>query len=120
MTDEERMSQWHLDRRFSVALILMLLGQMATAAWFASKTESRIGTLETRHLELSATTVDNRSFHIEQRLRVWDRLNTQGEALNDVRADLAGINAQLDYISRSLDRMTLLRDQDRRGEASGD
>lgn len=120
MTDEERMNEWHLDRRFSVALILMLLCQMATAVWFASKTDSRIGALEARYLELTEATVTNRSFHIEQRLRVWDRLNVQGVALNDLRANLAGIDAQLDYISRSLDRLTLLRDQDRRSEALGD
>lgn len=120
MTDEERINEWHLDRRFSVALILMLLCQIATAVWFASKTDSRIGALEARYLEVMEIAAKNRNFHIEQRLRVWDRLNAQGEALNDVRSNLAAINAQLDYISRSLDRLTLLRDRVRRPETSGE
>lgn len=117
---EGSLAGWHLDRRFSVALVLALTGQIATAVWFASKTDSRIGSLEERHLELSLETAENREFQIEQRVRVWDRVTAQDVALNAFRAELAGINAHLEYITRSLDRMTLLQDEDRRRNAEKD
>jgi len=117
MTDRERLAEWHLDRRVSIALILMLCAQIATAAWYASKTDSRISTLEEHYFELAADTTENRQFQIDQRVRVWERVNAQSEAQNEFGAQMARLEAQLDYISRALDRLTMINDQRIRDES---
>ena len=104
---------WRIDRRFSVAVVLTFLCQIATAVWFASKTDSRIQTLEERYLALAEQTAQDREFQINQRIRVWERVNDLGEAQNAFRADIAGIDARLEYITRSLDRLTTLADRRR-------
>lgn len=119
MTDDER-REWHLDRRFSVALIAALLGQIGTAVWFASKTDSRIETLEGRYLELAKQTAANRQWQIDERVRIWERVNDQDAVLNDLRAEAVGNAARLDYISRALERLTFLNDQRVRDERKGD
>lgn len=110
MTDDDYKREWHLDRRFSLALIIAVLGQAGAAVWFASKTDSRVEALERRHIELAHQTSTNRQWQIDQRIRVWERVNDLDDALNDLRADTAGITARLDYIGRALDRLTYLRD----------
>lgn len=106
-------SDWHLDRKFSLTLVAAIVGQLAIATWFASKMDSRIEVLEQRHLSLAETTVENRLFHIEQRIRLWDRVNAQGEGLNAFRAELAGVNARLEALTRSIDRLTRIADRTR-------
>lgn len=115
MTEAER-SEWHLDRKFSVALIMTIVVQIGSAAWFASKTDSRVAALEQRYLEQQALIAANRQFQVEQRIRVWDRVRAQGDAQNQLRAEMAGISARLDYITRALDRLTLMNDQRIRDE----
>jgi hypothetical protein len=121
VTEQDR-REWHLDRRFSFALILTIIGQIGTGVWFAAKMDSRVAaleerflaqqaTIERRHLELQTIIVENRKFQVDQRIRVWDQVRAQGEAQNDFRAEVAGISARLDYITRALDRLTLLNDQ---------
>jgi hypothetical protein len=104
---------WRLNRTYSISLIVGLLAQAAAGVWFASKMDSRVTTLELRYVELAETTLQNYAFQIDQRVRIWDRVNAQGEGLNAFRAELAGANARLDYIGRAIDRLTLLSDQRR-------
>jgi hypothetical protein len=107
---------WHLDRKFSFGLIFAMTVQIGAAVWFASKMDSRIETLDLRYLALAAETAKNRQFQIDQRIRVWDRVTAQGKSLNTFRTELASVDARLEYITRSLDRLLLLTD--RRGEAT--
>lgn len=46
--DDPAAKSWHLDRRVPIALILMLIAQTFTIAWWASSTDSRITVLEKR------------------------------------------------------------------------
>lgn len=102
MTEDER-QEWHLDRKVSIAMIIGLLGNMAAGVWFASKMDSRVERNEAAILTL-----------VEERSRMWDRMDSQNTAVSALRADIAGISARLDYMTRALDRLTLLREQDRR------
>ncbi len=118
MTEEDRRAEWHLDRKVSVSIIAALLIQAGGALWYAAQADSRLSQVEESLVELGATVKANRDSQVDQRLRVWDRVNDQAEALNGFRADLAGISARLDYMTRALDRLTLLREQDRRDAPS--
>lgn len=108
------MGGWHMDRKFSIGLIVAILVQGSGGIWYAAKMDSRVNTVEMRQIEVKQTADANRTFQIEQRVRVWSQVNDQGKVVNDLKADIAGINAQLVYITRQLDRLTLLREQDRR------
>lgn len=117
MTDDELKREWRIDRRFSVALVVTLVCQASAAVWFASKTDSRVEALERRYVELAEITAADRQWQINQRIRVWERVNDQDDALDDLRAGAAGIAAQLEYITRVLDRLAYPRE---RGDAAGD
>lgn len=117
MSNEKPAPDWRVDRKLSLTLVGAMVVHIGAAVWFASKVDSRVGALERQMIALNEQTSQNRAFQIEQRVRVWDRVTSQGEALNEFRAEIAGISARLDYITRALDRLTLLRDQEARSPA---
>lgn len=108
--DDER--HWTQSRNAQLGVILALIAQAATLIWFASEfrttTNARLSVLENHYAELAKTTASNREFQVTQRVRLWDRVNEQGEKLNLFAAEMAGINARLEYITRTLDRLVVL------------
>ena len=50
---ETTLTDWHLDKRVNVSIILVLLGQMVLGAWYASKMDSRVSQVEEKvsHLQ---------------------------------------------------------------------
>lgn len=42
------MSEWHLDKKFSIIIIISMLTQAGSVVWYGSKADSRIATLELR------------------------------------------------------------------------
>ena len=114
MTEADQDRHWTQSRNVQLGVILALIGQAAALIWFASEfrttTNARLEVLENHYAALSQTTANNRQFQIEQRVRVWDRVTAQGEKLNTFAAELSGINARLEYITRTLDRLVVQRD----------
>lgn len=59
-------SQWHLDKRVPVAIIVMILLQSAYAVWWLATTEQRVMTLESNVQEAQVTTRGLQITSVEQ------------------------------------------------------
>lgn len=72
----------------------------------------RTGTRLTREAAvLEERLKEDRAFHAEQRLRIWDRL----EALRGSEQDIARLLTRMDTIEKHLDRISGLLDRERGG-----
>lgn len=97
---------WRLEKKLSLAIVVALVGQAVSAIWFASKLDSRVGVLERRTLEIGETLVADRTFQIEQRMRVWNRIESQAQHANAMRAEMAGVSARLEALTQAIDRLS--------------
>lgn len=110
MTSRE---DWHLDKRVPIGLILIVAGQIAFGAWWASKTELRIVNVEERMIEMMQTIEANREFQIQQRVRLWNELNAVSRNQNTTQANLARLEGQLEQINRNIERLLDRLEQNR-------
>lgn len=46
MTDEQKVKEWHLDRKVTLALIVALLANAGATVWWASRLEQRVTAIE--------------------------------------------------------------------------
>lgn len=88
----EDIKHWALDKRVPVALLVVLLGQLATGVWFAS-----------RLMHNDSIQDDNLSKH-DRRIEAIEQSNTAGRLavleaqMTDIRALAAESNRKLDKI----------------------
>jgi hypothetical protein len=73
-----RDSQWHLDRKVPLALILTIIGQTIVAAWGASNLWTRVGELE-RQMQTAAP-------HFERIIRVETKVDAISGSLSEIKA----------------------------------
>ena len=85
-------SQWNLDKRVPLALILALMLQTSGAVWWASAQSTRTENTERRVQALEG--VDT---------KVWEMMRIMGEALAAIRANQEGARSALDRIERNID-----------------
>lgn len=103
MTQEDQ--SWHLDKRVPVTLIMVLLAQIAFGGYWIAQQESRISHVEEALVQLSSTVSDNKNWQIEQRIRVWNELNSLASKQNDTNESLARLEGQLEQINNNMERL---------------
>ncbi len=112
-----------LDRKVSIGVIFALIVQAALGVWWASKLDSQVtanavAAAEARNFtiaevaRLAQIIADNREWQIEQRVRVWDRVNDQGLAIEQMGRNMAtqlamleGVRDEVRETKRSVDRL---------------
>lgn len=89
MTAPNNNSQWHLDRRVPLALIIAILIQSGGFIWFFSKLDSRVAVLEDNYRLVAAVPIE------------LERLNSAVDSLNNT---LVAVNEELSYRRDRMDR----------------
>ncbi len=92
MSDETEASNWNLDKRVPIALILAILTQTAAGVWWAASQTARLDTQERRVTILES----NDSKMAEVQLRAV-------EALASIKASQDAMRSSLDRIERTID-----------------
>jgi small-conductance mechanosensitive channel len=92
MNDETEASNWNLDKRVPIALILAILAQTAAGVWWAASQTARLDTQERRVTMLESN--DNKM--AEAQLRA-------AEALASIKASQDAMRSSLDRIERTID-----------------
>lgn len=92
MSDETEASNWNLDKRVPIALILAILTQTAAGVWWAASQTARLDTQERRVAVLES----NDSKMAEAQLRA-------AEALASIKASQDAMRSSLDRIERTID-----------------
>lgn len=92
MNDETEASNWNLDKRVPIALILAILTQTAAGVWWAASQTARLDTQERRVAVLES----NDSKMAEAQLRAV-------EALASIKASQDAMRSSLDRIERTID-----------------
>ena len=92
MSDETEASNWNLDKRVPIALILAILTQTAAGVWWAASQTARLDTQERREAVLES----NDSKMAEAQLRAV-------EALASIKASQDAMRSSLDRIERTID-----------------
>ena len=92
MSDETEASNWNLDKRVPIALILAILTQTAAGVWWAASQTARLDTQERRVAVLES----NDSKMAEAQLRAV-------EALASIKASQDAMRSSLDRIERTID-----------------
>ena len=98
----DSIANWQMDRRIPVALVAALLLQSASVIWWASGLEGRVSSLESEISAALAERAASRAFHIEQRLRLWDRVNEVQAQSNETNARLSRLEGSLVEISSNM------------------
>lgn len=101
MPDEK----WHLSRSVPISLLVGLLVQAAAFIWYASKLDSRVEDLEARQTVFEQRLVEDRQFHIDQRVRLWDRVQAIENAATQSEQRLARVEATTEHIRNQVDRL---------------
>ncbi len=83
------------------AIVLSIVG--ATAGYLTL--DGRISSSERAVAELVQGVNADRSFHVEQRVRLWDRVNQLEQAIQAQREAAARLTAQLDAIDANVTRI---------------
>lgn len=92
MSDETEASNWNLDKRVPIALILAILTQTAAGVWWAASQTARLDTQERRVTILES----NDTKMAEVQLRAV-------EALASIKASQDAMRSSLDRIERTID-----------------
>lgn len=111
MTDND----WHLDKKVPITLIFLLLGQLAFGAYWVAKQDSRVTAIENALIDLAGTVESNKTFQIEQRVRVWNELNGLAAKQNDTNESLARLQGQLEQMNRNMERLLNRMENNRNG-----
>lgn len=80
-------SDWHLDKKFGVALLTALVSQAAVGIWQVSKMDSRIGFLEVRQASVMVQVSDTNS------------------QLSSLKGDMRELTVEIRHLNRSLQRL---------------
>lgn len=84
--DEKEDSSWHLDKRVPIALIIVLLGNIGTTAWWAATASEKLASLE-RRVELAAPQADRLT-------RVEVKLDTLVDTMHRIESNQRRANNQ--------------------------
>ena len=76
-------TDWHLDKKISIGIILSLMANFFAGSWFASKLDSRVGSLE------DATKNSTQVF--ERMIRVETQLEGLKDTVNRIDQSVAKI-----------------------------
>lgn len=101
MSDEK----WTFDKRVPLALVATLFLQTAAAIWWASSIDGRVTDAENRIAEITIKLMQDREFHTEQRVRIWNRVNENEGVQQQTDKVLANISGILSEMSKRLDRI---------------
>lgn len=85
MTDQRE--PWHLDRRVPIALILTILAQTASVAWFFASLEGRVDVLERYEVDSGR------------------RVERNADAINILQSRSAAQDEKLEAILRTVERI---------------
>lgn len=96
---------WHLEKKFSVSLIFLLCAQIAAAAWFAASTDGRVAQLEKATVALAEQVSENRSWQIDQRVRVWERVDDIDNKMDTLTVDVRALVVELSFLNKQLESL---------------
>ena len=105
---------WHLDKRVPIGIIAALIVQSATVVWWARGLEERSLENEKRILKVVEMVESNRQFQIDQRVRVWDRVEDLKTAQQDMNARIKALEAITGNTNQMVSRLLELELQKRR------
>ena len=101
MSDEK----WTFDKRVPLALVATLFLQTGAAVWWASSIERRVTEAESRIAEAAVKVLQDREFHTDQRIRLWNRMNENEGVQQQTDKVLANVSGILSEMSKRLDRI---------------
>ena len=95
----------HIPKKLSWATVggFILLVAVATAGYLTL--DNRVSDNERAVFDFVGAVSQDRSFHVEQRVRLWDRVNQLEQALQQQREATAAIDATLEAIEGNIDRI---------------
>lgn len=97
--------RWRIDRRLPVALVGAIALQTAMAVWWASDLDGRVASLEEQRVTAQAGQSADRAFHIEQRIRLWDRVQEVQSRGNETNMRLSRLEGSVAGLSANIDRL---------------
>lgn len=98
-------AEWHLDKRVNLTLIIMVVGQVAFGAWWASKMEQRVHAVENRMLEIMADIEKNRQTAMSERASIRVDAAQMNLRYTSMSQDIARLQGQLEQINRNIERL---------------
>jgi len=95
----------HIPKRLSWATVggFIILVAAATAGYLTLN--ARVTATEEAVAEFVHAVSADRAFHVDQRVRIWDRVNQLEQAIQNQREATAAITARLTEIDRNISRI---------------
>ncbi len=93
-----QVSQWHLDKRVPIALIIALFAQSGTIIWWAATTDARVDNIETHVSELQTVAADlvrETTAQGREDVAISQQLTATNAALSLLRQDVRETNTIL-------------------------
>lgn len=112
-TPEETRSQWHLEKRFSLSILALLLANMVGGVWYVSKMDSRVEALEKGFLNVTLQVAEDRTKLAGQRERAEARVDTLSGSINTISGDIRALTVQMTYLNQQVGRLVAISDAEK-------
>ncbi|MDB4725933.1 hypothetical protein OAF54_00760 [bacterium] len=100
-------THWHLDKRVPVSIIFAILMQSVLIVWWSAKTDSRLEASEAAQQQLAVHQSEDKQFHTDQRVRLWDRVNTLEGEIQSNETNIAKAVAGIEHLTKQVDRLVV-------------
>tara|TARA_R110000803_G_scaffold76565_1_gene141229 strand:- start:2465 stop:2806 length:342 start_codon:yes stop_codon:yes gene_type:complete len=98
---------WHLDKKVPLGLIgAVLLQSFIFGVWAATLQSS--GEANTKGLaDLSGTVAQDKVFHTDQRIRIWDRVDKVEDKIQSNETNIAKAVAGIEHLTKQVDLLVV-------------
>jgi hypothetical protein len=118
------MSDWQIEKKVPLPLIITVVFQVGVALWWASGLEGRVSanrdgiannakTIAALEETMDKRLKDDRAFHTDQRIRVWNRINENEDIQQQTSRSLARIEGTMAEMSKAMDRLITKFDKEK-------
>lgn len=94
-----------LDPKISLGNLIVAAGILASTVAMVVTLQESVEQNELRIAELEQAVADDRQFQIDQRIRVWNKVEKLSEVLNGLRADIRALEAVNTHFIRQVERL---------------
>lgn len=108
---------WFLRKEF-IGVMVALMIQAGSFIIFITQMEGRVAHLESKSRETSAEMLETKQFHVDQRVRLWDRVMKLEKETLDSNANMKALFVHIENLNSGMRR--LLDAADRANERARD
>jgi len=85
--------------------VVIAAGLVAAVSVYAGSevTNARMASFENKLVQLQTTHAADHHFHVEQRVRLWNRVNENEAVVQEVKESVAGLRADTQHLIRQID-----------------